>query len=169
MTLWSPVRDGNPAAITVRCVFSPFGYSRMMVLTPVIAGTTTAGSELKKLWFFHDVTVVCEYPSNRYQAKKLRRSLHFHFFKSNDRRLAFKYCEILSNVIIIDLQKIHFAPKGFMSETSKDDVLYWEPWQHGHLKWIWFVILSTSKRHYMNSGRTFRSVLNTKFNFLILS
>ena len=25
------------------------------------------------------------------------------------------------------LQKIHFAPKGFMSETSKDDVLYWEP------------------------------------------
>lgn len=48
----------------------------------------------------------------------------FHFLKSNDRWLTFKYCEILSNVIIIDLQKIHFAPKGFLSETSKDDVLY---------------------------------------------
>ncbi|STJ29300.1 Uncharacterised protein [Escherichia coli] len=43
----------------------------MMVLTPVIAGTTTAGSELKKNYdFFHDVTVVCEYPSNRHQAQK---------------------------------------------------------------------------------------------------
>lgn len=78
--------------------------------------------------FFHDVTVVCEYPSNRHQAKKAPEGAFiFTFFKSNDRRLAFKYCEILSNVIIIDLQKIHFAPKGFMSETSKDDVLYWEP------------------------------------------
>lgn len=50
----------------------------MMVLTPVIAGTTTAGSELKTM-IFHDVTVVCEYPSNRHQAKSSRRSLHFHF------------------------------------------------------------------------------------------
>lgn len=40
-----------------------------MVLTPVIAGTTTAGSELKNYDFFHDVTVVCEYPSNRYYKK----------------------------------------------------------------------------------------------------
>lgn len=53
----------------------------MMVLTPVIAGTTTAGSELKKNYdFFHDVTVVCEYPSNRHQAKKLPKEPSFSLF-----------------------------------------------------------------------------------------
>nr|DAM30096.1 MAG TPA: hypothetical protein [Caudoviricetes sp.] len=30
--------------------------------------------------FFHDVTVVCEYPSNRYQAKKLPKEPSFSLF-----------------------------------------------------------------------------------------
>ncbi len=97
----------------------------MMVLTPVITGTTIDGSELKKTIIFF-IMLPYYVSIHRLDTKKKssRRSLHFHFLKSNDRRLTFKYCEILSNVIIIDLQKIHFAPKGFLSETSKDDVLY---------------------------------------------
>ncbi|QBP07840.1 hypothetical protein [Klebsiella phage ST11-VIM1phi8.3] len=39
------------------------------------------------------------------------------------------------------MQKMHFAPKGFFSVTSNWDVLYWEPWQHGHLKWICSIIM----------------------------
>ncbi|ESC96396.1 hypothetical protein HMPREF1593_02797 [Escherichia coli 907391] len=41
----------------------------------------------------------------------------------------------LSKVIIVDLQKMHFAPKGFRSVTSNADVRYCEPWQHGQRKW----------------------------------
>jgi hypothetical protein len=33
----------------------------------------------------------------------------------------------LSANVIVDLQKMHLAPYGFFSDTSKIDVLYWEP------------------------------------------
>lgn len=44
-----PVRDGNPAAITGGVFFRHLDIRSDGVLTPVIAGTNTAGSELKKL------------------------------------------------------------------------------------------------------------------------
>jgi hypothetical protein len=50
------------------------------------------------------------------------------YFRSSSDAEFLEICgTILSNVIIADLQKIHFAPNGFFSETSYVDVLYWDP------------------------------------------
>lgn len=57
-----------------------------------------------------------------------------YFLKSGGTCPERMYNPTLSKVIMVDLQKIHFAPNGFCSVTSNVDVLYCEPWQHGHRK-----------------------------------
>lgn len=50
-----------------------------------------------------------------------------YFLKSGGTCPERMYNPTLSKVIMVDLQKIHFAPNGFCSVTSNVDVLYCEP------------------------------------------
>lgn len=49
-----------------------------------------------------------------------------YFLKSGGTCPERMYNPTLSKVIMVDLQKIHFAPNGFCSVTSNVDVLYCE-------------------------------------------
>lgn len=68
--------------------------------------------------------------------------LFFYLRNSTVFEPAWKNAAILSNVFIADLQKIHLAPTGFFSVTSKLEIRYCDPWQHGQRKWIRFVMVN---------------------------
>lgn len=66
-----------------------------------------------------------------------------------------------------DLQKIHFAPKGFFSVTSKCDVLYWELQHDGQIKCRLFKIIFSLEDHHICSCRAFCASFYSELNFLI--